>query len=118
LETIKKNYETQLNVMTEHLVQLNEKLSQYEAELSSLKACKVSLRLPFLILTFVRVMSARERGERGEQRFHFGLNFLRLNVENVSNGIRLGGSSLREKTEQSVLAETILRLSITLEQEG
>jgi len=41
LETTRKNYETQLNVMTEHVVQLNDKLSQYEAELSSLKACKV-----------------------------------------------------------------------------
>eukprot|EP01127_Copromyxa_protea_P016697 TRINITY_DN5002_c0_g1_i1.p1 TRINITY_DN5002_c0_g1~~TRINITY_DN5002_c0_g1_i1.p1 ORF type:complete len:844 (-),score=242.92 TRINITY_DN5002_c0_g1_i1:70-2334(-) len=41
LETTKKNYEQQLSVLTEHVVQMTQKLSQTQDELESVKAFKV-----------------------------------------------------------------------------
>jgi protein phosphatase 1 regulatory subunit 21 len=41
LETTRENYETQLKLLTEHLVSLNEKIGTYEEELSQIKSFKV-----------------------------------------------------------------------------
>eukprot|EP01122_Echinamoeba_exundans_P016035 TRINITY_DN800_c0_g2_i1.p1 TRINITY_DN800_c0_g2~~TRINITY_DN800_c0_g2_i1.p1 ORF type:complete len:818 (+),score=187.01 TRINITY_DN800_c0_g2_i1:470-2923(+) len=41
LDTTRENYESQLKLMTEHLVSLNEKIGGYEEQLSTLHNCKV-----------------------------------------------------------------------------
>jgi len=41
LLSTRKNYELQLQLLTEHLLSINEKLGRYEEEISRLKACRV-----------------------------------------------------------------------------